>query len=189
MDEQEQITPAQRYDILALRFEGYDSAGRAFHQVSDAAEPLGYRVLAMIVAQVGQDGLPKIEDAGGTGLGVALHATAEGALGELGGPTGLLTWAVAGPPEAPGGRPPVDMAQRRAFQNSLKPDSSAILVLAETTVGPELTMRLAETGATAVNLPLAPEMSADIAHALMASNDIGQWDRPPAAGGTARDTL
>lgn len=177
MDEGQQLTPDKSYAIIALRFAATDAAAGWLDEVSRAARPLGYQALAQLLVEIDEDGKAAVHDPGNTGLGTALNATAQGALGEFGGPSGLLAWTVTTDTEQPGGREPVDPALLRALRDRLAAGTSALLLLIETGAADEITRRF-EGEAETMSLPLSAELSADIAHALMASTDIGQWDRP-----------
>lgn len=185
MKDKQKPSPAAAYAVAVFRYDGRETAGRSVFSVTEAAAPLGYRVLAQTLVAVDDTGTPQFEDlAGRSSLATPLREMDAGPLAELGGPLGLLHWVIAGGPETPAGGAPVDMAQRRGLQLELQRDASAIAFVAEMGAIAELAGRIGPTGATPITLPLVPQLAAALDAQLPAPAESGTGDGTPDAGPT-----
>lgn len=160
------------YNILAFIFGDKDRArwvSEAFENESEA----GYdRVIAKAVVEVDANGKPHVHEAGHGGRGAGIGLAAGGLLGLIGGPVGLLFWAVAG--GVVGGFigkhsgqaiPPEDL---KKLATQMNPDTSAILVIAENTEAEDLMDQMKGYTTNVVTLTVGDKVSGEIADAVSA---------------------
>jgi len=135
-----------------------------------SAKPAGYKVIANAVVEVDDKGKAHVHEAGHGGWGTGVGAMTGGALALIGGPAGLLIWAVAG--GAIGGilgkhmgrAIPADDLKQLATQ--MQPNTSAILAMVEDTATEQVIGDLQGYNAQVVTLTVGDEVSGEVAQAV-----------------------
>ena len=166
-----QASDAAVYNIIAFVFADKDTALQVSKELKASAKPAGYKIVANAVVEVDDKGKPHVHEAGhgrwGAGIGAV---TGVGMLALLGGPAGLLVWAVAG--GAIGGvigkhmgrAIPADDLRKLAAQ--MQPNTSAILAMVEDKEAEALIGDLQGYKAQVVTLTVGDETSGEIAQAV-----------------------
>jgi uncharacterized membrane protein len=161
------------YNIVAFVFADPKKA-KAVHDELKAskaeAKQEGYKIVANAVVEVDEKGKAHIHEGGHGGWGAAGGAAVGGFLGLIGGPVGLLAWAVAGGVIGGftgkiGGRaiPKADLEKLAA---QMKPNTSAILAIIEDKGAEQLVNRMSPYQARVVTLTVGDETSGEIAQAV-----------------------
>jgi uncharacterized membrane protein len=161
------------YNIVAFVFADPKKA-KAVHDELKAskaeAKQEGYKIVANAVVEVDEKGKAHIHEGGHGGWGAAGGAAVGGFLGLIGGPVGLLAWAVAGGVIGGftgkiGGRaiPKADLEKLAA---QMKPNTSAILAIIEDKGAEQLVNSMSPYRAQVVTLTVGDETSGEIAQAV-----------------------
>ena len=165
-----QTNDAAVYNIIAFVFADKGTALQVSKELKAAAKPAGYKIVANAVVEVDEKGKPHVHEAGhgrwGTGGGLVVG----GLLGLIGGPAGLLIWAVAG--GAIGGvmgkhmgrAIPADDLKKLAAQ--MQPNTSAILAMVEDKAAEQLIGDMQGYKAQVVTLTVGDEVSGEVAQAV-----------------------
>ena len=166
-----QENSAAVYEIVAFIFADKDSALQVSKELKASAKPTGYKIVANAVVEVDAKGKPHVHEAGhgrwGTGIGAAAGA---GMLALIGGPAGLLVWAVAG--GAIGGVIGKHMGRAiptedlKKLAEQMQPNTSAILAMVEDTAAEALIGDLQGYKAKVVTMTVGDEASGEIAQAV-----------------------
>lgn len=172
------------YNILAFVFADKDSAMQVSKKLKDSAKSEGYKMIANAVVEVDAKGKPHVHEAGHGGRGFSAGLVGGGLLGLIGGPAGLLIWAVAG--GAIGGIlgkhmgraiPADDLKQLAA---EMQPNTSAILAMVEDTQAETLIDEMKVHNAKVVTLTVGDEVSGEVAQAVAAEVEEPVSDAAPA---------
>lgn len=163
------------YDIVAFVFADRNTALAVSKELKASAKPAGYKVIANAVVEVDEKGKPHVHEAGHGGWGTGVGAVTGGALALIGGPAGLLVWAVAG--GAIGGilgkhmgrAIPADDLKRLAAQ--MQPNTSAILAMVEDKASEQIIGDMQGYKAQVVTLTVGNEVSGEIAQAAAVEVD------------------
>ena len=179
------------YNILAFAFDGQDTAGQIVNEVKDSGVLDGYDIDAQAVVEQTAKGKVKIHEPGKGGVGAAAGFVGGGLLGLLGGPIGVLAWAVGG--AVVGGTAghylgrPISKGDLKEIGDALSPDSSAFLLLLEDTYSESVVNDMSGYNANVVTLTVGSELSGQIATYTEGSVSDAAGDVVAAAGGTAAD--
>ena len=157
----QQASNSNPYTVLAFCFADRDRAGEVMKELKAGKILAAHQVVAHAVVEVDKYGKAHVQQHGRGGAGAAAGIMAGEALALLGGPAGLLAWAVAG--GAIGGAVGhfVDRAFTKADLTKLKdrmsPNSSAILTMAKDADTDRITAALQSYQAAMVTLVLGEE--------------------------------
>ncbi len=162
----------QVYNVIAFIFADRNSAMTVSNEIKHSAKSENYKVLANAVVEVDEKGKAHVHEAGHGGWGTAIGAGGLGMLSLIGGPAGLLVWAVAG--GVIGGEvgkhmgraiPKEDMEKLGA---QMQPNTSAILAVIEDTESEQLIDSMKGYHAQVVTLTMGDEVSGEIAEGVEA---------------------
>ena len=170
------------YTILAFCFAQRARADEVMKGLKAAKTLEDNHVVAAAIVEVDEHGKAHVQQHGRGGVGAAAGIMAGEALALLGGPAGLLVWAVAG--GAVGGA--VGHFVDRAFtkedlaklKNQMPPNSSAILTMAKDAETDRITAAFQIYQAAVVTLVLGEEATGAVDQSVAA--DISAADAPDA---------
>ena len=158
------------YNIVAFVFADTTTAQTVYDQVKASAKPENYKVVADAVVVVDEKGKAHIHEGGHGTKGAAGGVVVGGLLSLLGGPIGLLGWAIAGGVIGGfagkiGGRaiPKKDLEELAA---KMSPNTSAILAIVEDKEAEALIDGMQGYNAQVVTLTVGDETSGEIAAAV-----------------------
>jgi uncharacterized membrane protein len=178
----ESINP-KPYTILAFCFTPRDKADEVLRELKAAKTLENNHVVATAVVEVDEHGKAHVQQHGRGGVGAATGIMAGEALALLGGPAGLLVWAVAG--GAIGGA--VGHFVDRAFtkedlaklKDQMPPNSSAILTMAQDADTDRITAALQPYQAAVVTLVLGEEAAGAVNQSVVTdAPDAGPAEKP-----------
>jgi uncharacterized membrane protein len=155
------------YDIVALVFDGQKTAENILNEAEDAGLLEGFDIIAQAVVEQDEQGKVHFHEPGKGGLGAAVGAVAGGLLSLIGGPAGVLAWAVGG--AVVGGVAghylgrPIKKGDLEDIGEALTPDSSAVLLLLEDTYSEGVLNSMSGYNANVVTLTVGDELSGEIA--------------------------
>ena len=187
------------YTILAFVFSGEKRAHEVASEVKwdtrAAADAMGMKIISRAVVAVDARGKTHVHETAHGTKGAAIGAVAGGLLSLIGGPAGLLVWAVGG--AVIGGIAgkhvgrAVPESDLKALGDQLPPNSSALLILVEDKDAEAVIDDMKGYSARVVTLTVADQISGEIAMAI-AGDVTGPADgkgsgKPAAAGQTAAD--
>ena len=174
---------AASHKIVAFIFSDRQRAAAVNEELHDKGFYEAQGAIASTVVEVDDKGKTHVHEHGRGVKGSAVGMVVGGALGLLGGPSGVLLLAVAGAAIGGmagrlGGRPipTEDLGQLEA---QLQPNTSALLILVENTQVEPLIAALAAYGDQAVTLSISEELSGEIFEATALPGN-----KPGATGGT-----
>ncbi len=178
------------YNIVAFVFADKESAQRVSKELKSNAKPAGYKIIANATVEVDDKGKPHVHEAGHGGWGAGVGIAGGSLLGLIGGPAGLLVWAVAG--GAIGGvigkhmgrAIPADDLEQLAAQ--MQPNTSAILAMVEDTAAEALMGDMQDYQAQVITLTVGDETSGEIAQAVEVDVE-GPEDEAPADDAPTED--
>jgi len=158
------------YNIIAFVFADRATALNVSKELKASAKPAGYKIIANAVVEVDDKGKPHVHEAGHGGWGTGVGVVVGGLLGLIGGPAGLLIWAVAG--GAIGGilgkhmgrAIPADDLKKLAA--NMQPNTSAILAMVEDKEAEALIGDMQGYKAQVVTLTVGDEVSGEVAAAV-----------------------
>lgn len=160
------------YNIIAFVFADRDTAKQVSDEFKHSAKDAGYKIIANAAVDVDEKGKAHIHEAGHGALGAVLGGGGVGLLSLIGGPVGLLAWAVAGGVVGGfagkiGGRaiPKKDLDELAA---KMEPNTSAILAIVEDKESEALIDSMQGYRAQVVTLTLGDEVSGEIAQGVAA---------------------
>jgi uncharacterized membrane protein len=161
------------YNIVAFVFADPKKAKQVYDELKASkseAKEQGYKIVANAVVEVDDKGKAHIHEGGHGGWGAVGGVAVGGFLSLIGGPVGLLAWAVAGGVIGGfagkiGGRaiPKEDLEKLSA---QMKPNTSAILAIIEDKSAEQLINRMSPYKAQVVTLTVGDETSGEIAQAV-----------------------
>jgi uncharacterized membrane protein len=179
------------YNIIAFIFADRGTAQTVSSELKNTAKDVGDNIVANAVVEVDEKGKAHIHEAGHGGRGTAAGLVVGGLLGLIGGPAGLLAWAVAGGVIGGfagkiGGRaiPKKDLEELSA---QMKPSTSAILAIVEDKQCESLIDDMKGYKAKVVTLTVGDEVSGELAQAVAVDVEVPASDTtaPAAATGAA----
>ena len=149
------------YTILAFCFADRSRADDVMKELKAAKTLEENRVVASAVVEVDEHGKAHAHQHGRGGVGAAAGIMAGEALALIGGPAGLLVWAVAGGAIGGAAGHFVDRAFSKEdlakLKNQMPPNSSAILTMAKDAETANITTALQKYQAAVVTLLLGTE--------------------------------
>jgi len=164
------------YNIVAFVFADPKMAQEVSKELKHAAPGAGYKIIANAAVEVDANGKAHIHEAGHGVWGAVLGGGGLGLLSLIGGPVGLLAWAVAGGVIGGfagklGGRaiPKKDLEKLAA---QMKPNTSAILAIVEDVESEALIDSMKGYKAEVVTMTLGDEVSGEIAQGVAAEVDV-----------------
>jgi uncharacterized membrane protein len=179
------------YNILAFTFDGQGTANQTVKDIKSSGALEGYDIVAQAVVEQDAKGKVHIHEPGRGGLGAAIGAAGGGLLGLIGGPAGLLAWAVGG--AVVGGVAghylgrPFKKGDLKEIGEAMLPDSSAFLLLLEDTYSEGVVDSLKGYNANVVTLTVGDELSGQIASYVAGEATDDQGNVVAGAGGVAAD--
>jgi len=168
----QQANNSNPYTILAFCFTNRARADEVMKELKAAKTLEENRVVAAAVVEVDKHSKVHVHQHGRGGVGAAAGIMAGEALALLGGPAGLLVWAVAG--GAIGGAVGhfVDQAFSKEdlakLKNQMPPDSSAILTMAKDAETDRITAALQSYQAAVITLVLGAEVTGAVDQSVAA---------------------
>jgi uncharacterized membrane protein len=188
--QKEKTEGSEVYSIIAFVFADKGTAKKVYDEIKGGAKDAGYKVIANAAVEVDEKGKAHIHEAGHGGLGAAVGAGGLGLLSLIGGPAGLLAWAVAGGVIGGfagkyGGRaiPTKDLEELAA---QMQPNTSAILALVEDKQSEALIDSMKGYKAQVVTLTVGDEVSGEIAQAVNAQVEVTPTPSAAVAGKDAK---
>ncbi len=175
------------YNIVAFVFADPKKAKAVHDELSGSkaeAKEQGYKIVANAVVEVDDKGKAHIHEGGHGGWGTVGGVAVGGFLGLIGGPVGLLAWAVAGGVIGGfagkiGGRA-IPKADLEKLSAQMKPNTSAILVIIEDKSAESLINRMSPYQAQVVTLTVGDETSGEIAQAVAVGVEVPAAEAAPA---------
>ena len=155
------------YNILAFAFDGQKTANQTVKDIKSSGALDGYEIVAQAVVEQNPKGKVHIHEPGRGGVGAAIGAAGGGLLALIGGPVGVLAWAVAG--GVVGGVAghylgrPISKGDLKEIGEAMSPDSSAFLLLLEDTYSEGVVNSMSGYNANVVTLTVGDELSGQIA--------------------------
>jgi len=151
-------------DLMVFSFAGAGTANQGLDVLKKLAKAHEIKLLNTALLTKEQDGKTSLKEAEDmdTGRGALFGAIAGGVIGLLGGPVGVIVGAAAGAATGGAAAHWIDMGfandDLKALQDSLQPDSSAIVVLVESGDAAHVAGALDELGGERVQQTLTDEM-------------------------------
>jgi uncharacterized membrane protein len=166
---------SQVYNIIAFVFNGEKRAQEVASEAKWDATELGMKVISTSIVTVDAQGKTKVHETGRGGRGTAIGAVAGGLLGLIGGPAGLLAWAVGG--AVVGGvagkhfGKAIPEEDLKALGQHMAPNTSALLILLEDQYAESVIDNMQGYNAKVVTLTVANQISGEIAMAVAADTN------------------
>ena len=179
------------YNILAFNFAGQDTAKETVKQIRSSGALEGYKIAAEAIVEQDAKGKVHIIEPGKGGAGATLGAVGGGLLGLIGGPAGVLAWAVGG--AVVGGVAgkylgrPIAKGDLKEIGEAMSPDSSAFLLLLEDKDAEAVVKSMSGYTANVVTLTVGDELSGQIASYVAGAVTDDQGNVVAGAGGVAAD--
>jgi len=180
------------YNILAFNFAGQDTAKEIVKEIRSSGLLEGYKIAAEAIVEQDPKGKVHIHEPGKGGVGTAIGAVGGGLLGLIGGPVGVLAWAVSG--AVVGGAAgkylgrPIKKGDLKEIGEAMQPDTSAFLLLLEDKDSEELIKSMSGYSANVVTLTIGDELSGQIASYVAGAAMDDQGNVVAGAGGMAADS-
>jgi uncharacterized membrane protein len=179
------------YNILAFTFDGQDTANQTVKDIKSSGVLEGYDIVAQCVVEQDAKGKVHIHEPGRGGLGAAIGAVGGGLLGLIGGPVGLLAWAVGG--AVVGGVAghylgrPFKKGDLKEIGEAMSPDSSAFLLLLEDTYSEGVVDSMSGYNANVVTLTVGDDLSGEIQSYVAGEATDAGGDTVAGVAGVAAD--
>lgn len=155
------------FHIVAVKFAGQNRAKQVVDLIKSQQKAGDYKLKSWAVVEVDGKGKAHVKQQGHGGKGAALGTGGGVLLGLIGGPAGLLAWALGGALvgglAGKYGTHQFDKKQLESLGSGMEPNSSAIIVVIEDTMVEEFTSELGEEGASIVTLTLGDQLSGEMA--------------------------
>lgn len=154
------------YNILAFTFDGKHAAKEVVKEIKESGALEGQTILADVVVEIDERGKFHMHEPGHGIMGAGVGAVATGLLSLIGGPAGLLAWAVAG--GVVGGVAgkylgrPIKKGDLEEIADAMPPDSSAFLLLMEDRYTEDAINLLSPYNANVITLTVGDELSEQI---------------------------
>jgi uncharacterized membrane protein len=168
------------YSIVAFNFAGQDMAKQMFRQAKSAGAFEGYDIVVEAIVEQDEKGKVHFHEPGHGVWGAVEGGAVGGLLGLIGGPVGLLAWAVGG--AVIGGAAgkylgrPIKKGDLKEIGEAMSPDSSAILLLLEDKDTEAAVKSMLGYNANVVTLTVGDELSGQIASYMAADVSADQGD-------------
>ena len=158
------------YTVLAFCFADRFTAGEVLKELKASKQLEEFNIVAEAVVEVDDKGKSHVHQHGRGGVGATVGIMAGEALALLGGPVGLLAFAVAGGVIGGAAGHFVDQAfskeELAKLKDQLSPNSSALLTMAKEAETEKITAGLTGYPATVVTLALGEEASKTVEQAI-----------------------
>ena len=180
------------YNILAFQFDGQGTAKETVKQIRSSGALEGYKVAAEAIVEQDPKGKVHFHESGRGGLGATIGAVGGGLLALIGGPAGLLAWAVGG--AVVGGVAgkylgrPIAKGDLKEIGEAMQPDSSAFLLLLEDKDSEAVIKSMSGYSANVVTLTVGDELSGQIASYTAGDVTDDQGNVVAGAGGVTADS-
>ena len=177
------------YNILAFTFEGKDTAKETVKELKKSDALDGQVIVAEAIVEQDEKGKVHIHEPGKGGVGTVVGVIGGGLLGLIGGPAGVLAWAVGG--GVVGGVAgkylgrPFSKGDLKEIGEAMSPDSSAFLLLVEDIESEAVVDSLKGYNANVVTLTVGDELSGQIAAFAAGEAHDDQGNVIAGAGGVA----
>ena len=158
---------SKAYQIVAYEFAGRDRALEVVKLLKSDRRADDFKVPAWAVVEVDDKGKTHVRQSGHGGVGTAVGTGVGALLGLIGGPAGLLIWALGG--ALIGGVAgkhlghQFDTNELKGLAVDMGPNTSAILVVIEQNVSGDIADALNEYGAKVVTVTLGSQVSGEVA--------------------------
>jgi uncharacterized membrane protein len=158
---------SKAYQIVAYEFVGRERAMDVVNLIKKDRRADDFKVPAWAVVEVDDKGKTHVRQSGHGGIGTAVGTGVGALLGLIGGPAGLLIWALGG--ALIGGVAgkylghQFDTNELKALAVDMGPNTSAILVVIEQSISGDIAAALNEYGAKAVTVTLGSQVSGEVA--------------------------
>ncbi|MFN8475381.1 MAG: DUF1269 domain-containing protein [Anaerolineae bacterium] len=168
------------YHILAFSFEGEKTAATAAELLKDRRKEEQYKIVAWATVRVDEKGKVHTHEPGHGGIGAGAGLVAGGLLGLIGGPAGLLLWALGG--ALIGGSighfvgRSIPQEDLKELGLRLKPNSSAILALVEDKGAEGLIDEMKGEHAQVLTMTFGDQASGVIEQAVIADGEVAADD-------------
>lgn len=180
------------YNIVAFNFDGQDTAKQTLKEAKSAGVLEGYDVVVEAIVEQDEKGKVHFHEPGHGVLGGVGGAAVGGLLGLIGGPAGLLAWAVGG--AVVGGVAgkymgrPIQKGDLEEIGEAMSPDTSAFLLLLEDEDTEDVVKGMSGYNANVVTLTVGDELSGQIASYVEGEATDDQGNVIAGAGGAAADS-
>jgi uncharacterized membrane protein len=157
----------EAYHLAAVQFSGKDRAAQVVDLVKSKQKAGDYKLKAWAVVEVDQNGKAKVSQSGSGGKGAAIGGGAGALLGLIGGPAGLIAWALGG--ALLGGLAGKYAGQQfnadnlKAIGAAMAPNTSGIIVVVEDTMMQKLADDMGMEGGQLMSVTLGDQISGSIA--------------------------
>ncbi|MFN2123725.1 MAG: DUF1269 domain-containing protein [Candidatus Promineifilaceae bacterium] len=168
------------YNILAFNFAGQDTAKQMFKEARSAGAFEGYDIVVEAIVEQDEKGKAHFQEPGHGVWGAVGGGAVGGLLSLIGGPVGLLAWAVGG--AVVGGAAgkylgrPIKKGDLKEIGAAMSPDTSAILLLLEDIDTKAAVKSMSGYNANVVTLTVGDELSGQIASYMAAEVTADQGD-------------
>lgn len=179
------------YNILAFTFQGEKAAGEAVKEIKKSGLLDGQYIVVEAVVSVDEKGKTHIHEPGHGVLGGTAGAVGGGLLGLIGGPAGLLAWAVGG--AVVGGAAgkylgrPFSKGDLEEIGAAMQPDTSAFLLLVEDWASESVINKMDDFNANVITLTVGDELSGQLATYMAGEATDGKGNAVVGEGGVAAD--
>lgn len=154
----------QDIDLMVWSFAGAGTSDQGLQALRKLAKDKEIKLLNTALVTKDQDGKTSLNEAEdlATGRGALFGAIAGGVIGLLGGPVGVVIGAAAGAATGGAAAHYIDMGfandDLKALQESLQPDSSALVILVDSSDASQVSAALDDLGGERVQQTLTDEM-------------------------------
>lgn len=164
------------YDVVVVKFEGQKRAKEVVDMVKSQQKAGDYKVKAWAVVEVDEKGKSHVKQMGHGGKGAAAGGGAGVLLGLIGGPAGLLAWALGGALvgglAGKYGTRQFDTDKLKAIGATMEANTSGIMMIIEDTQLEKAQADLGLTGGSVVTVALGDQLSGEVA--TMTEVDLGE---------------
>ena len=173
------------YHMICFSFEGEKAANVAGKLLKDRRKEEDYKIVSWATVRVDGKGKVHTHEEGHGGIGAATGAVAGGLLGLIGGPAGLLLWALGGAlvggsiGHFVGRAIPQDDLKELGLR--LKPNSSAIIAIIDDQASTQLIDDMKAENAQVLTMTFGDQASGVIGQAVVANGEVVAVDGEPVA--------
>jgi uncharacterized membrane protein len=178
---------AQAYRIVAVKFAGQDRAKQVVELVKKHQKDAAIKVKAWVVVEVDDKGKAHVRQTGHGGMGAATGGGMGMLLGLIGGPAGLLVWALGG--ALVGGLAgkylghQFDSDEIKALAASMEPNTSALLIIIEDKLLESLEEEMGAHDGQIVTVTVADQMTGELDSVVAIDlGEAGEADEADASG-------
>lgn len=169
-------TGNEAYNIIVVKFDGKDRAKQVVDLAKKQQKAGDYKVKAWAVIEVDEKGKTEVKQMGHGGVGAGVGAGTGVVLSLLGGPAGLLAWALGGAVVGgllgKYGAHKFDSTQLKAVGATMENNTSGIIMVLEDTMMESVANDMGATGGTIVTVTLGDQLSGEVA--TLTAIDLGE---------------